>query len=226
MKIVLFCAGMFLAASRALSQDYYVDSEKGSDANFGTLIAPFKTIQKAAGIMLAGSTCYIRGGVYRETVIPANSGTSPQPITFTSYNSENVIISAANLVSGWQLYRGSIYQALIGWDLGQGFNQVFVNGEMVEQARWPNPGSNRLTNPGWQFGSANGTSVTFPVARAANYWTGGIVYGTFGPRWTAQGATITSSDPNGAKISPEGDWGETFTGSSARWIRACGAYAG
>ena len=31
---------------------------------------------------------------------------------------------------------------------------------------------------------------------------------------------------NGAKISPEGDWGETFTGSSARWIRACGAYAG
>ena len=48
----------FLMPYSGLQAQYYV-SPSGSDSNPGTLQMPFKTIQKAAGIMLAGETCFI-----------------------------------------------------------------------------------------------------------------------------------------------------------------------
>lgn len=188
---------VFVCPLSSLAQDCYVDNLNGHDQNDGTLNSPFKTIQKAASIMVAGSTCYIRGGVYRETINPKNSGTNTSPITFMPYNQENVTIIGTNEVTGWQVESGNIYWAPINWNMGEGFNQVFVNNVMMDQARWPNAGTDCFTQNGWQFGSANGTSVTFPVSRPQNYWIGGTVYGTFGTRWNAQGAAITSSDTSG-----------------------------
>lgn len=188
---------VFICSLSSLAQDYYVDNLNGNDQNDGTFNSPFKTIQKAASKMVAGSTCYIRGGVYRETITPKNSGTNTSPITFMPYNQENVTISGTNEVTGWQAESGNIYWAPINWNMGEGFNQVFVDGVMMNQARWPNAGTDCFTQNSWQFGSANGTSVTFPVSRPQNYWVGGTVYGIFGDRWNAQGATITSSDASG-----------------------------
>lgn len=188
---------VFVCPLSSLAQDYYVDNLNGNNQNDGTLNSPFKTIQKAASIMVAGSTCYIRGGVYRETITPKNSGTNTSPITFMPYNQENVTISGTNEVTGWQVESGNIYWAPINWNMGEGFNQVFVDSVMMDQARWPNAGTDCFTQNGWQFGSANGTSVTFPVSRPQNYWVGGTVYGIFGAHWNAQGATITSSDASG-----------------------------
>jgi len=54
-------------AAPAPGAEYYV-ATTGSDANAGTLAEPFATIQHAADVMEPGDTCYIRGGVYRETV--------------------------------------------------------------------------------------------------------------------------------------------------------------
>ena len=59
---------------------YYV-ATNGSDANNGTSLAtPFLTIQKCATIALAGDTCNIRAGIYRETVTVPRSGSSGSPI--------------------------------------------------------------------------------------------------------------------------------------------------
>src|SRR2546425_12223406 len=97
MSLRLFCARrlfpcvaiVLLWSPCALARDYYV-STTGSDADAGTIDQPFLTIQKAASVMVAGDRTYIREGVYRETVRPANSGDQGAPITFQSYSGESV----------------------------------------------------------------------------------------------------------------------------------------
>jgi hypothetical protein len=129
----------------AAANAYYI-AQSGADTNPGTLDKPLRTIQKCAEIAKAGQTCFIRAGVYRETVRPANSGTAAAPITFVPYNNEQVTISGADPVSGWSLYKGNIYQVSVklpvdGYaDTGFFANQVFVDNAMQTEARWPNTG--------------------------------------------------------------------------------------
>ena len=64
---------------------YYV-SLAGSDSNNGqSLSSAYRTIQKCADVAVAGDTCIIRGGVYRETVTIRYSGQAGNPITFAAY---------------------------------------------------------------------------------------------------------------------------------------------
>ena len=87
---------------------YYVGGKNASDGNPGTKKAPFATISKAASILKEGDTCYIRAGIYRETVVPKNSGSSGKPIVFTSDGGVDVIISGADEVNdGWTVYSGN-----------------------------------------------------------------------------------------------------------------------
>src|SRR5579872_6982900 len=79
----------------------------GNDSNPGTITAPYLTIQKCATTNSSGDICAIRAGTYRETVTP-NSG-----ITITSYDGEPVTVDGSDPVTGWTLYRGSIYKASV-----------------------------------------------------------------------------------------------------------------
>ncbi|MBD3345496.1 MAG: T9SS type A sorting domain-containing protein [Chitinivibrionales bacterium] len=130
------CIVFLLAPVVVLSETYYV-ATNGSNSSDGSLEHPFRTIQKAADICDAGDVCVIRGGMYHETVTPQHSGSSSNPITYKAYPGERVIISGADTVGGWDHYEGDIYKAPIGWDLGPGLNQVFVDGRMMCEARYP-----------------------------------------------------------------------------------------
>jgi len=135
---MLWLAG-WLAPTAEAATAYYV-APNGSDNGGGTFASPFRTIQKCASEATAGDTCLIRAGVYRETVVPANSGTATAKITFKPYNNENVTISGADLISSgsWSVDSGSVYKTTAAPNTGLGYNQVFVNGFMVNEARWPN----------------------------------------------------------------------------------------
>lgn len=112
----------------------YFVSPSGSDSNPGTLFKPFRTIQKAASIMRPGDICYVRAGIYRETVRPASSGEPGRPITFAAYRNEAVVITGADPIQGWQPYKGAIYSAQAPFQ----FQQLFLDGQMMVLARWPN----------------------------------------------------------------------------------------
>jgi hypothetical protein len=196
--------------------DYYV-SPSGADSNSGTSTnAPFQTIGRAAGGMVAGDNCYLRGGTYRETMTPVTSGSSQSPITFAAYNNESVTISGADVITGWTLHAGSIYQAVMGWDLGDGFNQVFVDGQMMIQARYPNTGMD-LLHPTLASLTASATNITGSDLNQPNgFWTGGIVVGGFDARWTFQCARITGSVPGTLSINqPSAPW---FNGSGQGFV--------
>ncbi len=88
--------------SPASGAGYYV-APNGSDGNPGTLDRPWRTIQKAAGTVGAGSTVYVRGGSYHERVTIQVSGAPGQPIIFRSYPGEQAVIDGTGLIppAGW-----------------------------------------------------------------------------------------------------------------------------
>ena len=60
---------------------YYI-SPTGNDANTGAIASPFKTIQKAANVMMPGDTAIALSGRYSETVTTVRAGTAAAPIVF------------------------------------------------------------------------------------------------------------------------------------------------
>ena len=195
---------VFPLESRVLLSAIYVATD-GADGNPGTLQQPLRSINAAAQLAQPGDTVFIRGGTYRETVRPSRSGAADAPITFTAYNGETVTVSGADPVTGWSKHSGSVYKANQAWDLGTTMNQVFVDGRMMIEARWPNTTLD-VSRP-----KKNGAdSVTAVFAGDASYatlkdsplgsfpagaWTGGTVHVTSGQGWVTQTATITSSAP-------------------------------
>jgi len=79
------------------NSSFYV-ATAGNDSNPGTKAAPWRTIQHAADTAHAGSTVYVRGGVYEEVVsINASGNASDGFITFRSFPGETAVLDAAHL---------------------------------------------------------------------------------------------------------------------------------
>ncbi len=122
--------------------EYYVATD-GDDDNPGTQALPFRTIGRACdeirpvrrALPADGVTVWIRSGTYRETVRPARSGTVEAPIRFMAYPGERPVISGADILDvSWTLHRGNIYKASTTAE----FEQLFVDGQTMVEARWPN----------------------------------------------------------------------------------------
>jgi len=89
-------------------------SPAGSDANPGTLSAPWRTPQKAANSAAAGQTVCFRGGSYPQTVTNGyqqtfnNSGSQGNSIVFTNYPGEIAVIQGSTRINGSYLtFRGT-----------------------------------------------------------------------------------------------------------------------
>ncbi len=127
--------------SRQLLTTFFVDGGTGDDGADGlTLGTPFKTIQAAANLAQSGDTVLIRGGVYREEVDIPRSGTSAAPIVFSAYQNEEVVVSGADLVTGWALdpsQGANTWVATANWNAGgnRDNNTLFVDGELKFEAR-------------------------------------------------------------------------------------------
>ena len=198
---------------RVLLSTYYV-STFGNDANVGTSLAhPFRTIQRAANVARPGDTVLVRGGTYRETVKPAHSGKASARITFKPYDNEPVTISGADVVSGWDSHKGPVYKARQTWDLGPGANQVFIDGQMLTEARWPNT-SLDVSRPTKASADrfAGGTLYDSALTQPDGTWDGATIHLVPGQGWVAQTGKVTRSSrgkltftykPMGADAVPE-----------------------
>lgn len=143
---------LFLAfASNTFAVDYYVAKNGNNDTNTGlSLASPFLTISKAAGLVKPGDVVYVRAGTYRETIRPIMSGTAGNPITFQPYNAETVIISGTELITDWTVHAGNIYKATMAGNFlpttRNQSDQIFVDGNMMTLAQWPNRATSNPTN--------------------------------------------------------------------------------
>src|SRR5262245_44150466 len=173
--------GICVVGSNAFAATYYI-SPSGSDSNPGSLSLPFRTIQRCANIAAAGDTCLIRTGTYRETVRPSQSGSASAPITFQAYPGDTVTLTGADPVGGWTVYSGSIYKAPLSGTV----NQVFVDGQMMTWARWPNDTGPDLLHPtlatsdsGTGIDRTAGTETVVDAALGnfpAGYWDDAVIW--------------------------------------------------
>ena len=86
---LIFLTNPFAGLSQA--RFYYV-ATSGHDSNPGTEDQPWRTIQKAAQTLTAGDTVYIQSGIYNERVIPKNSGSPGNYITFAAFPGAKPVI--------------------------------------------------------------------------------------------------------------------------------------
>jgi hypothetical protein len=135
---------------------------------------------------------YLRAGTYRETLQPPRSGTATAPITIAAFPGETVTLSGCDEVAGpWIAAANGIHRADVGWDLGAGYNQLFVDGLMQHEARHPNHGPGDLLHPS----TATVTVSNTHTATSASFaglpdLTGARFYGGIGQAWAWQTAVI------------------------------------
>jgi hypothetical protein len=89
---------MFALALPAWAFDYYV-SDSGSDVAPGSLLAPFKTIQRGVyAAVNAGDTVHVRAGIYKERVsMFGKTGTAGAPITLQAYEGETAVLDLSGV---------------------------------------------------------------------------------------------------------------------------------
>ncbi len=165
----------------ALGKDYTVSID-GNDNNPGTGDKPFLTIAKAASIMRAGDTCYIRPGIYRESVALNRSGNEGKPISFVGAvddrgNSLVTIDGTDALSTNWkktEVNGISVYSVA----LSQPTVQVFHNRQMMTEARWPDQPFSRIWDrTTWakgEMGGYKGKMISSDIAATNIDWTGAM----------------------------------------------------
>jgi hypothetical protein len=117
--------------------DFYV-ALGGSDAQAGTIDAPFATIQHALEQAKPGNVVALREGVYRQAVkLTAKSGTEGQAITLTAHGAEKAVISGLDVLKlEWQeTPQVGVYVASFD---AKSVSQLFFDRKPMLEARWPN----------------------------------------------------------------------------------------
>ena len=186
-KISLFLLMFWITEPLPLkSQDYYV-SKEGNDANPGTFVAPFLTIQKAADVMVAGDICLIGEGQYEEQVRPANDG-----VTFRAVAGANVQITAYQRVTNWQVYQGKIYVAQLSWDLGDE-NQLVFDKQLMNLARWPNKTNFNPFDLEALTATGDNSSISHSDIPDLDWENGGVLFFLGKSRWTSWRTPITGA---------------------------------
>lgn len=202
----VFFIGLLCPQSSSAQTNLYV-STNGNDRNPGTKSKPFASITTAlvAARKIHG-VVFIRlyGGTYHlsKPVVftPADSRKDHQPLTLTSVDHQEVIISGSAGLSGlnWKVHKGGIWQAKVADSFV--FDELFVNGKLQQMARYPNH------DPSAQY--LGGTAADAASKERAARWkspAGGYVHALHSAKWGDFHYAITGKDSNNQLIL-EGGW--------------------
>ncbi|MDX2431949.1 MAG: right-handed parallel beta-helix repeat-containing protein [Bacteroides sp.] len=203
-----------LLCTTVTAKDIYVDANHGKDAWQGSLKKPFRTIQHAANEMVPGDICFIKAGVYRETLVPKSD-----QLTFRNFENDYVLITGLDEVMGWTPYKGNIWKAGFKRPAPPGSfkaSMVFVNGERMNWARFPDEDGDMLNNKDMNKVNVGIDTIKFDdlPSLSKNAWQGAYFVGVAafnrGGWFTAskglvqesKGNSLIVTDRNGAARSP------------------------
>lgn len=197
---VILC--LILLVNAVDAAEYHV-ATNGVDRARGTSDQPFRSIQQAADRLQPGDTCVLHGGVYRESVRPANSGLPGQPIRFVSASNETVVVTGLDPVTGWTRHEGHVYRA----KLESVADQLFVDGRLMTPAQYPNAGPDPF-KPVWiNLDQTNSVLRGASLDQPANFWAGGTIWGMSHKRgWVTGSGSIASSVPGELTVTGKIPW--------------------
>ena len=201
-----FVTNFLLLSAFSHAKEYYVSSN-GNDANDGSILRPFLSIQKAASIMVAGDICFIHGGIYHETVSIKNSGKKGLPIKFKCYKDEVVIMDGTKTIkSKWERYKNGIYKTVVNVDK---IEQLFSDTAMMVEARWPNCNIDQVFNrSNWantERGSEHGKIISNAIASTGIDWTGAIAYLNVAHQWWTWNRKISAHKEGSNELKYDAD---------------------
>jgi parallel beta-helix repeat protein len=188
---------------------YLFVSPTGDDATAdpSNPATPLRTLAALASLAGPGDICYLREGVYRETLDPLRSGADGNPIRFLAYPNERPVISGADVVTGWTPHSSvgtlQVYKASPGFAA----KQLFIDGQLQNEARFPNAVSR---NPMLKRGlmkvdvSATATAGTGlykatvqGMDQSLDFWAGAKIWGYFDStgRSVSEAGLVVGSEP-------------------------------
>ena len=100
---------------------YYVDINAAEHGN-GSKEQPFKHINVAAQVAVAGDEVLVAPGIYREYVNPLNAGTEEQRIFYKSIQPLGAVITGAEPLTGWKPYKGDVWVTRVNNDIFGAYN--------------------------------------------------------------------------------------------------------
>ena len=120
---------------------------------------------------------------------------------------EKVVITVADPIAGWEVWKGGVWKARAQWP----FNQLFIDCRMMIEARWPNTGPDLLhsTLASAGKGTTPGSIVDPKLGQPAGAWDGALMHITPGAHWVSWTRKIKSYSPDKHEI--------TFDEVSKEW---------
>ena len=106
----------------------YVNQNAARGGN-GSKESPFKAINDAAKIAVAGDEIIVAPGIYREYVNPRNAGREDARISYISEEPLKAVITGAELVTDWMPYEGTTYVTRIDNTVFGSYNPYIVEVE-------------------------------------------------------------------------------------------------
>ena len=225
-KLFIFFVAFLFIHNFSFAKDIYV-STHGNDENSGTQKSPYLSFEKAVSqvkkyVGKETVTVWFSSGEYyiHQTIKIGEdcSGSSENPVVFSSLPGANVIIKGAKQLKDleWTAYKDGIYQTQVPNDLS--IDQLFVNDERQVRARFPNYDYDNPLRNGNGYTRVNGGSnlrldqwVGFdPTTFSTNNWGNpetGILHGFQSHSWGNMQYRIKSIDRENNKIDlGEGGW--------------------
>ncbi|MER2234785.1 MAG: right-handed parallel beta-helix repeat-containing protein [Candidatus Limivicinus sp.] len=104
---------------------YYVDGNAMRDGD-GSKERPFRHINDAAGIAGPGDEVIVAPGIYREYVNPLHGGTEDKRIIYRSIEPLGAVITGAEVLTGWEHYKGNVWTARVHNSIFGSYNPYTV----------------------------------------------------------------------------------------------------
>ncbi|WP_139958299.1 right-handed parallel beta-helix repeat-containing protein [Flavicella sediminum] len=213
-----------------IDQQVFYVSKQGNDAWSGTLSkpnanrtdGPFLTIAKASQNLKEGGVCFIKEGLYRETLKPLKSGNSLNKIVYCNFKNEKVIITGTDVLPDkWSKDKEHIYK--IPFEKKSKEVMIYAEGNLAPEASWPNS-SGDLLNP--NYGKVNGGTYHSMLAKDLpnqGNLKGAVLYGYFGKEWALQTLKISKYDSKTKTLSfPEPKRRIGYYGGTDKWMKNYG----
>lgn len=93
LALLLFFSLWFAGPSDLQAGRSFVVSSEGSDDNPGTLLQPWRTLNRAAREVLPGDTVFVRRGTYAAPVVLTRSGEPGRPVVFRNFPGETPVFN-------------------------------------------------------------------------------------------------------------------------------------
>jgi len=110
LKLLVF---FLLFAGNVIAKEYHV-SVNGNDTNDGSAPKPFRTINYAAQLAVAGDVITVHAGTYRERIDPARGGESDvKRIIYRAASGEKVEIKGSEVITDWKKEKNGIWKVTV-----------------------------------------------------------------------------------------------------------------